>query len=99
MPEMRKILAINFLSRMIRRLLLSIFLATQALAGEPWYAETELVPEEMHSERLLFLDKPMLRLGEVVHLLGNPERMAVVWNYKWTGRAWVYRIRGARYQK
>lgn len=53
--------------------------------------ETDLIAYERHNDRILDLDKPMYRCGEIVRLDGTLQ-FAVVTDYKWQRNHWGYRV-------
>lgn len=41
--------------------------------------------------------KRWYRCGEIVHIIGT-DRIGIVYDYRWDGHQWLYRIRGAHYK-
>lgn len=64
-------------------------------------------PLKVSYENSLFVDplqpgylgddtKRTFRCGEVVKIVGT-DRIAIVYDYRWDGHQWLYKVRGARY--
>jgi hypothetical protein len=78
----------------VRAALIALLLAAaSALAmPTPYEArETQLDAFESHADRLLDLDKPLYRLGEILKLRGT-EQYVVPVNRAWSGRGWRYSV-------
>ncbi len=64
------------------------------------FKETDLQRvEERYDDTLEVETRSLYRCGEVVRLVNNPEQLAIIWDYRWTGHIWMYKVRRAHYQK
>lgn len=81
-------------------ILLCALLTGTAWAKQPEFKETDLQRVyERYDDPMLDMSKPLYRCGELVRLIANPERMAIVFDYRFDGRRWQYKISGAHFNQ
>ena len=66
----------------------------------PEFKETDLQRViERYDDPAADLDKPLYRCGEIVRMMGNPEQIAIVFDYRFDGKVWRYKVLRAHFKK